>query len=137
MYCRMGAGQIPKSSISHPDASRAEMAADWSIGPEILVSLPNRTFREFIKVPKALAKSITSSGVIVSPTIPLTPEMPILRSFIVIAILVLSNYIQIFHDRKEDSIFVDNTLNCFISCQLEGNNHPNSKVRISWKEGIF
>ncbi len=101
MYCRIGAGQIPKSSMSHPDASKAEVAADWSIGPEILVSLPNRTFREFIKVPKALAKFMTSSGVIVSPTIPLIPDMPILRSFIGVTFLLSINYIKVFHDREE------------------------------------
>jgi hypothetical protein len=33
-------------------------------------------------VPKAQAKFMTKSGVIVSPTIPLTPDIPIFSSFI-------------------------------------------------------
>jgi hypothetical protein len=48
-------------------------------------------------MPKAQAKSIASSGVMVSPTIPQTPEMLIFRSFME---LYYEIYIFIFQKRE-------------------------------------
>ncbi len=102
---RMGVGQTPASRTAAAGRGQGREDALWSMGPDGRVSRATRTRPSPRNVPKAQAKSMTSSGVMVSPTMPRTPGIPILRSFTSIRQVFASGRFGLFQPFSRAAFF--------------------------------